>query len=190
VDDFAGALDAATTAFDGFRRHDEPFQAFAALTVGMVQVAFGRLDEARTALDHVVVLGRRMDNSWLESAAQSQLASVAVLTGDVDEAAALLAASVAGDPATEQSTLTLTFALVGAARLADARGDGSRAATALGAADGLRQRKGLRAWPSTRRSEAELAARVSGGLDAVAFDAAFTVGSQLTRRAAVALVNP
>ena len=29
-------------------------------------------------------------------------------------------------------------------------------------ADGLRQRAGLRAWPSTRRGEAELAARVAG----------------------------
>ena len=35
VDDFDGALHAASTALDGFRQQNEPFMAFAALTVGM-----------------------------------------------------------------------------------------------------------------------------------------------------------
>ena len=45
VDDFDGALQAASTALDGFRQQNEPFMAFAALTVGMVEMTLGR-DEA------------------------------------------------------------------------------------------------------------------------------------------------
>ena len=42
VDDFDGALHAASTALDGFREQNEPFMAFAALTVGMVEMTLGR----------------------------------------------------------------------------------------------------------------------------------------------------
>ena len=42
VDDFDGALQAASTALDGFRQQNEPFMAFAALTVGMLEMALGR----------------------------------------------------------------------------------------------------------------------------------------------------
>ena len=56
------------------------------------------------------------------------------------------------------------------------------------AAAGLRQRAGLRPWPSTRRSEAELLARVSGKLGPQVFEKVFATGSQLNRREAIALV--
>ena len=48
---------------------------------------------------------------------------------------------------------------------------------------------GLRPWPSTRRSEAELLARVSGKLGPQVFEKAFAAGSQLNRREAIALVR-
>ena len=44
--DLDGALQAASTALDGFRRQNEPFMAFAALTVGMTEMALGRDDAA------------------------------------------------------------------------------------------------------------------------------------------------
>ena len=107
-------------------------------------------------LTEVNELGGQFGNNWLESAARTQLASLAVRAGHLDEARALLVESVDASEDTELSTLTVTFSLVAYAQLALAEGDARRAAMALGAADGLRQRAGLRAWPLTRRGEAEL----------------------------------
>ncbi len=82
---------------------------------------------------------------------------------------------------TELSTQTVTFSLVAYAQLALAESDVRRAAMALGAADGLRQRAGLRAWPSMRRGEAELATRVAQEIDPEVFEDAFAAGSELNQ---------
>ena len=189
VDDFDGALQAASTALDGFRRQNEPFMAFAALTVGMLEMTLGRHDAARAYLTEVNELGGQFGNNWLESGARTQLASLAVRAGHLDEARALLVESVDTSEDTELSTLTVTFSLVASAQLALAEGDAPRAAMALGAADGLRQRAGLRAWPSTRRGEAELVTRVAQEIDPQVFKDAFAAGSELSHREAVALVR-
>jgi tetratricopeptide (TPR) repeat protein len=189
VDDFDGALQAAVAAHEGFRRQDEPFVAFAALTVGLVEMTLGRHDEARAALTEVDELGGQLGNSWLQSAARTQLASLAVRTGRVDEGRSLLVAWAEAPDDTEHSTLTVTFALVARAELALAEGKATQAAMALGAADGLRQRKGLRAWPSTRRAEAELAARVAEQLDPEVFDDTLRAAAELSPRDAVTLVR-
>jgi hypothetical protein len=60
---------------------------------------------------------------------------------------------------------------------------------ALGAADGLRHRAGLRAWPSMRRGEAQLVTQVTQELDPDIFKDAFAAGSQLNHREAVAIVR-
>ena len=109
-------------------------------------------------------------------------------TGSVDEARGLLLESVAGDDSAI-SIQTVTFCLIASAELAVATGDSRQAAVTLGAADGLRQRAGLRAWPSRRRSEAELVARVAEKLGPEEFKEAFAAGSELNRRDAVALVR-
>jgi predicted ATPase len=189
VDDFVGALRTASTALDDFRRQNEPFMAFAALTVGMVEMALGRDEAARAHLTEVDELGGQFDNNWLTSTARTQLSRLAVTSGRWDEARALLVKSVDASADTEVSTLSLTFALVAAAQLALAEGDGRRAATALGAAEGLRRRAGLRAWPSTRRDEAELVTRVAQEIAAEEYDRAFAVGAELGHRDAVALVR-
>ena len=188
-DDFDGALRAASTALEGFRQQNEPFMAFAALTMGMTESALGRDEAARAHLTEVDELGGQFDNNWLESAARTQLASLAVRAGDLDEARTLLIASVDAKDKSELSTLTVTFSLVASAALALAEGDAPTAALALGAADGLRQRAGLRAWPSTRRGEHALATRVAQELDPQTFEKAFTAGSELSHRQAVALVR-
>ncbi|MBB3084009.1 DUF4062 domain-containing protein [Geodermatophilus sabuli] len=189
VDDVDGALRTASTALDGFRRQHEPFQAFAALTVGMAEMALGRDEAARAHLTEVDELGGQFDNDWLRSTARTQLAALAVGSGRLDEARDLLVRSVDAREDTEVSTLSLTFALVAAARLALARADARRAATALGAADGLRRQAGLRAWPSTRRSEAELISRVRQASAAEDYAEAFSAGGELGHREAVALVR-
>jgi tetratricopeptide (TPR) repeat protein len=189
VDAFDDALRAASRALDGFRRQREPFMAFAALTVGMIEMTLGRYEAARAHLAEVHELGGQFDNNWLELSARAQLASLAVRAGRPDEARALLVESVDVGRETELSTLTVTFSLVACAQLARAQGDARRAATALGAADGLRRRAGLRAWPSTRRAEADLVTAVTGDLGAEDFSDAFAAGSALGHRDAVALVR-
>jgi predicted ATPase len=189
VDDLDGALQAASTALDGFRRQNDPFMAFAALTVGMLQMTLDRHADAHAHLTEVNELGGQFGNNWLESSAQSQLASLAVRAGRLDEARALLVGSVDASEDTELSTLNVTFSLVASAQLALSEGDARRAATALGAADGLRRRASLRAWPSTRRREAELVTRVKQEIDAHDFEEVFAAGSELSHREAVALVR-
>lgn len=104
-------------------------------------------------------------------------------------ARAQLVESVDGTEDAEPTTQTVTFSLVASAELALAEEDARRAAMALGAADGLRQRVGLRAWPSMRPGEAELAARVAQEIGANVFKDAFAAGSELSQREAVALVR-
>ncbi|NEK58840.1 DUF4062 domain-containing protein [Geodermatophilus sabuli] len=189
VDDLDGALRAASAALDGFRRQDVPFLAFAALTVGGVELALGRDEAARAHLVEVAELGRRFGNTWLTSAARSQLAGIEVTSGHLEEARALLRDSVAAGEETEVATITLTFSLVAAAQLALARGEAVQAARALGAAEGLRRRAGLRAWPARRRAEADLVARVAQELGAGDYEDAVAVGARSSHREAVALVR-
>jgi hypothetical protein len=134
-------------------------------------------------------LGGRFDNVWLRSSARAQLASLEVRAGRLDEARALLVQSVDASDDAELSTLTVTFSLVIAAQLALADGDARRAAMALGAADGLRRRAGLKAWPSTRRREAELVTRVAQAADSWDLEDALAAGAQLTHREAVVFVR-
>ena len=189
VDDLDGALHAASAALDGFGRRNDPFVAFAALTIGMVEMALGNDEEARTHLDAVDDLGGRFDNFWLRSTACSQRATLAARAGRLDEARALLAASVHASDDAELSMSTVTFSLVATAQLALSEGDARRAEMALGAADGLRRRAGLKAWPSMRRREAELATRASQELSSRTVEDALAAGSELTLREAVAFVR-
>jgi predicted ATPase len=189
VDDLEGALQAASAALDGFRQQKEPIMAFAALTVGMLDVTLGRHDAAHAYLTEVNALGGQFDNIWLEASARSELASLALRAGRLDEARSLLLESVDAGDDSELSTLTVSFSLVASAKLALEEGDAGRAATALGAADGLRRRAGLRAWPSRRRAEAELVARVQQETGPRDFEDAFAAGSELSHRQAVALVR-
>jgi hypothetical protein len=115
------------------------------------------------------------------------LAALEVNAGHLDEARSLLRASVEAGEAADLSTVT--FSLVATAQLALVEGHVQRAATALGAADGLRRRAGLRAWPSMRRREAELVERVAQGMTARDFDDATRSGAGLGHRAAIDLVR-
>ena len=83
----------------------------------------------------------------------------------------------------------MTFSLVAYAQLALAETDTRGAAIALGAADGLNQRAGLRTWPSMRRDEADLTSNVAQAIDPDVFKEAFAAGSELTEPEAVALIR-
>src|SRR4051794_12640857 len=189
ADDFDGALQAASRALDGFREHNDPLVAWAVLTAGLLEMTLGRDDAAREHFTEACELGSQFGNTWLESGARTQLAALAVGAGRLEQARAQLAKSLDDSDRTELSTQTVTFSLVAYARLALAGRDGRRAVMALGAADGLRERAGLRAWPSMRRGEAELSARMARELEPAAFKEAFAAGSELNQRQAVAFVR-
>ena len=80
----------------------------------------------------------------------------------------------------------MTLCLAAFARLALVQGDPERAALVAGAAEGLRRRAGLRAWPMLRRAEADLVAQVRQALGADHFDQVFATGARLTQPEAVA----
>jgi ATP/maltotriose-dependent transcriptional regulator MalT len=186
-DDVEGALTSAIAALDGFRRQNDPFMAWAAFTAGLLELALGRHDAARAHLTQASELGGQLGNDWLRATARTQLASLAVATGQLEEARTLLRDSV--DAGGELSTQALTFSLIAHARLALAEDEPREAALALGAADVLRQRAGLRPWPSTRRSEAELLARVAGILGPKVMEQVLTDGSRIDRAEAITFVR-
>jgi hypothetical protein len=80
----------------------------------------------------------------------------------------------------------VTLCLAAFARWALVAGDPERAALVAGAAEGLRRRAGLRAWPLLRPGEAEVVAQVRQTLGADRFDQAFAAGTRLTQQEAVA----
>jgi hypothetical protein len=83
----------------------------------------------------------------------------------------------------------VTLCLAAYARLAFAEGDPEQAARLEGAAQGLRQRVGLGAWPHARRVEADLVDQARNRLGAARFGQAYSAGSGLSVQQAVANVR-
>jgi hypothetical protein len=117
-----------------------------------------------------------------------QLAILHVLSGRLSEARPLLDAALDQSLAA-RSTPFVILCLAAYAWLAFAEGDPERAVLLEGAAQGLRGRVGLPAWPHLRRVEAGLVAKVRQRLGPNRFDQAFAVGSGFTQREAVAVVR-
>jgi tetratricopeptide (TPR) repeat protein len=189
ADDFDGALREAAVALEELRGQDEPvFTGMAAFTAGSLQMALGRYDDALRHLREVRDLAERIGGDWFAAGSRVQLGILAVLRGRLNEARALLDEALELSLAA-RSTPFVTLCLAGYAQLAFADGDPDRAARLQGAAEGLRRRVGLPAWPHLRRVEADLAARIRQRLGGGRFDQAFSAGSGLTQRDAVAIVQ-
>jgi predicted ATPase len=185
-DDFDGALQEATAALAELRGQDEPvFTAMAAFTVGSVNTALSRYDEALQYLSEAGDQAEQAGYDWLGAGSRVQLGILAVLQGRLDEAPAVLAEALELSRAAH-STQFVALCLAGYAWLALARGDLDQAARLEGAAEGLRGRVGLRAWPHLRKVEADLVAQIRQRLGAGPFDRAFSEGSVLTQQQAVA----
>jgi predicted ATPase len=189
LDDFEGALEAAKAALAGLRRSNDPLSSFALLTVGMLEMTAGHDDSARAHLSEVDELGSHVGNNWLESSARTHLATLAVRSGQLADAESMLVESVRAIREATPITLTVTFALVAHAQVVLAKGEPSQAAMALGAAEGLRTRAGLRVWPIARRTESDLAASVSERMGAEEYRLAFEAGAELSMREALALIS-
>ncbi len=160
----------------------------AEFAVGSLEMALGRYDDALRHLREARGLAERPGGDWLLAASPVQLGILAVLRGRLDEARALLAEALYLSLAA-RSTPFVTLCLAAYARLALAEGDPERAARLKGAAEGLRQRVGLPAWPDLRRLEEELVAQIRQELSAAQFDQAFSAGSGLTQRQAIDIVR-
>ncbi len=186
--DFDGALREAAVSLEEFLGQDEPvFTAMAAFTVGSVETALGRYDDAVRHLREARVVADRASGDWLAAGRQVQLGILAVLQGRLDEARTLLEEAL-DLSLSARITQFVALCLTGYAWLALADGDLEQAARLEGAAEGLRRRVGLPAWPHLRKVEAELVAQVRQRLGADQFDQAFSAGSRLTQRQAVAIV--
>jgi len=187
--DLEGALREAAVSLEELRGQDEPvFMELAAFTAGSLEMALGRYDEALPHLREARDLADRIGGDWLAAGPRVQLGILAVLRGRLDEARPLLEEALDLSVAT-RSTPVVTLCLAGYAQLALADDDPDRAALLEGAAEGLRRRVGLPAWPHLRPVEGELVARVRHKLGGISFDQAFSAGSGLTQREAVALAR-
>ena len=189
ADDYEGALREAAASLEELRGQDEPvFTGMAGYTAGSLEVALGRYDDALRHLREARDLAERAGGDWVAAGSRVQLGILAVLRGSLDEARPLLEEALDLSLAA-RSTPFVTLCLAAYAWLAFADGDPYRAALLEGAAEGLRGRVGLSAWPHLRRVEAELVAQVRHTLGAARFDQAFSAGSGLTQQQAVAIVR-
>jgi predicted ATPase len=183
--DVDGILRWALVSLEQLRGQDEPvWTAAATATAVDEEVAVGRHDDALRHLDELRHLAERLNSAWFVAWSRMQLGTLAVMQGRFDEARALLDEGLSLSLGT-RSTPLVTMCLGAFARLALAEGNPERAALLAGAADGLRQRAGVRAWPVLRRPEAELLAQVRQALGAEGLDRVFAAGSRLSQREAL-----
>jgi ATP/maltotriose-dependent transcriptional regulator MalT len=157
-------------------------------TLGFVEATLGRQDAALQHVTQAFQLGDRFENEWVTAASRVMLGTLAAMQGQLDEARSLLDEGLSLSVDT-RSTQSVTLCLTALARLALLAGDPERAATVLGAADGLRRRASLRLWPVLRGGEADLTAQVEEAVGEQRFREAFAAGSRLSRSQAVALVR-
>jgi tetratricopeptide (TPR) repeat protein len=184
--DLEQALHEASACLDKLRGQDEPFfTSVAEFTASTIETALGGYDQALRHLSKSRVLADESGIRWLVAGTRVQLGILHVLQGKSDEARPVLVEALNLSLAA-RSTPWTALSLAGYARLAFATGDARRAARLAGAAQGLRRRFGLQAWPMLRRSEAELVAQVRRALGGEQFDQAFAEGSALSQREAVA----
>jgi predicted ATPase/class 3 adenylate cyclase len=184
--DLDGALREASASLGGLRGQGAPFwTASAGITLGSVETAVGHYDDALGHLTEVRDLAERFGSAWLGAMSRVFLGTLALARGRPEEARALLDEAL-GPSLASHSTRSVTLCLAAFARWALVAGDPDRAALVAGAAEGLRRRAGVLAWPMLRPGEAEVVAQVRQALGADRFGQLFATGARLTQREAVA----
>jgi ATP/maltotriose-dependent transcriptional regulator MalT len=183
--DFDGASRAASAALEELRSQGEPvWTALAAGSLGWLEMSAGRSDDALRHLREVRDLADRFDSDWLAAWSRAQLGTLAVMQGRLDRARELLDDALARS-LEAHSTVSVTLCMIAFARLAFAEGDPDRAALLAGAAEGLRRRLGLRAWPMLRQGETELISQIRQAAGPDRFSKMTQAGSRLSRQEAV-----
>jgi hypothetical protein len=189
VGDLDGALRGELVSLEELRGQDEPYwTTVAVLTAGLVETAIGRHDAALGHLREARALAERFDHAGLAAWVPGAAGHPGPGAGPARGGPALLDEGLELSLAT-RSTRNVTLCLTAFAQLAFVEGDGERAALLAGAAEGLRQRVGLRAWPPQRQGGAQMVAQIRQALDADRFDQGFAAGTRLNRQEAVAAVR-
>jgi len=189
ADDPDSAIRHMSASLEELRSQDEPYwTATAVLSVGSFQAAIGHDDDAVRHLSQARELADRFSYHWLATWSRVQLGTLDALRGRLDQARNLLDDALDLSLAT-RSTSFVALCLAAHARLAFGEGDPEQAALLEGAADGLRRRVGLRAWPMLRPTETELMTKLRQELGADRLDQVFSAGSRLNQQQAVAAVR-
>jgi ATP/maltotriose-dependent transcriptional regulator MalT len=187
--DVDGALRLAAASLKQFRARDESFfTALATAALAGVETTVGHYDDALLHLREMRDIAERFGYAWLAAWSRALLGTVAVMQDRLDQARELLDEALDLSLAIRVSR-NVALCLIGFARLALAEGDAERAALAVGAADGLRRRAGLRPWPVLRPGEADLTTQIRQALGTARFDQAFASGAGLSQREAAAAVR-
>jgi predicted ATPase len=187
--DFNSALLAATIALEELHSQGELlWTALAAGSLAWHEASAGRRDDALHHLQEVRDLGDELESAWLAAWSRVQMGTLAITQGQLDQARTLLHDALALS-VEAHSTNSVTLCLIAFARLAFAGGDPERAALLAGAAEGLRRRLGLRAWPMLRNGEADLIGQIRLALGPDRFSEMTQAGSRLSRPEAVAAVS-
>jgi tetratricopeptide (TPR) repeat protein len=160
----------------------------ALVTLGSVETVLGRYGDALSHLHELSDLAEQPDNARLIAAARVQLGTLALVRGRRDEAFPLLEEALELSVAMH-ITRNVSLSLSALAQLALAEGNPERSALLAAAAEGVRRRAGLRAWPALRRGEADLVARVRQTLGTERFDELSAAGARLSQREAAAAVR-
>ena len=189
VGDLDGAQRETAASLEQLRGQDEPLWTAAALiSLGSLETAAGRYGDALRHLSEARDLAEQFGNDRLTTGSQVQLGILAVMRHQPREARALLGDGLDLSLAIH-STRNVTLCLTAFAQLDFDEGDAERAALLAGAAEGLRRRAGLRAWPNHQRGSAELVGQVRQALGTDRFDQAFAAGARLSQREAAAAVR-
>ena len=184
--DLDGAVREAASSLAQLRGQDEPLWTAAALiSVGSLETAFGRYDDAQGHLREAHELAEQFDNVRLITGSLVQLGALAVMSGRTEEARGLLPEGLDRSLAIH-STRNVSLILVAFGQLYFDDGDAERAAMLIGAADGLCRRAGLRVWPTMQRGSADLVSQLRESLGAERFEQSYAAGSRLNQREAAA----
>ena len=187
--DYEGAVREALDALQLLRDNDEPYWAgVAGVTVSGLEIATSSYEDARRHLLEVRELADRFGYDWLAAWSRSQLGALDLASGQLDEARALLDDGLRLSLTTHDSR-NVSLVLIEFARLALAAGDPERAARLTAAADGLRERTGLRPWPMLRPREDELRAQIRQALGPERFEQAVAAGAELSQREAITVAR-
>ncbi|HEX2368312.1 MAG TPA: NB-ARC domain-containing protein, partial [Acidimicrobiia bacterium] len=167
-------------------RGDTVNLAYALNFLGSYQAGRGDLAEARKAVEEAVLLSARIEALPIGAQSSSLGAFVELISGDLDRAKVYLDAArtaLAVTPSRE----VLSYILDGYGWWALAKGREIDGLSALGAAEGLRARIGLRVWPLAA-VQISLLARMADSYEDPEAQAARRAGRELTPDAALALV--
>lgn len=147
----------------------------------------GELDAARRAIEQALVIAEQIEVLPIRAQSYSALAFVDLLSGDflgAEDALTNALEALAKTPNRE----VLSYVLDGYGWWALAQGREIAGMTAIGAAEGVRSRVGLRTWPLTT-AQISLLSRLADSYEDPEAQAARKAGRDLTPEAALAVVT-